>query len=78
MWPCWNRCGLDGESVSLAIEFGFSKSQFRSSVSLLLLSVDPNLALSATMLPVCCQAPHHDNNEIKSEIISRSILNALF
>lgn len=45
--------------MSLGVGFGVSEAQVRSSVSLFLLFVDPDIGLSATSSAPCLPACHH-------------------
>ena len=58
------RCGLVGGSMSLEADLDVSNAQARPSFSIFLLPMDPNVELSTTSsapwLPVCHDAPCHD------------------
>jgi hypothetical protein len=54
VWPWKRRCSLGGESVCYwGTGFEVSSTQARPSVSLFLLTVDPNVEISATSPAQC-------------------------
>jgi hypothetical protein len=62
----WHRCGLVGRSVSQRVASEISETQARPSVTLFLLSADPDVELLANF-PVPClltyhHASYHDDN----------------
>ena len=58
--------------MSLGVGFEVSKAQARPSVTLVLLSVDQDVKLSATSsapyLSLCHHAPHHDDNGLNKPL----------